>query len=55
MAMSAAILSSAVCVCDVMNKASVCGKSVSQITIQPASDLCWERMNQYGCTLRTQI
>ena len=51
--MCAAILFLAICVCDVMNKASLCGIGVSYITSQPFPALHWERVNQNGGNLRS--
>ena len=50
---SADILCLAVCVCDIMNKAGMCGRSAHH---EPAfSVLQWKRVNQHGCTLRRSI
>ena len=46
MAMNTAILCLAVCICDVMNMASMCSRSVSDIMSQPFSALRLQRVNQ---------
>ena len=46
MAMNAAILCLAVCICDVVNMASMCSRSVSYIMKQPFSALRLQRENQ---------
>ena len=40
-----------ICVCEIMNMASMCGRSVHHTMSQPFSALHRQRVNQHGCTL----
>jgi len=48
----AAVLCSAVCICDVLITAGVCGQNIKCVTSPPLSLLHWKRVNQHSGALR---